>query len=99
MLKSALNRSDLIEFIMTHNALPLPTAENVVNTILTEMSKALAQGQRIEIRDFGSFEIRTRAARKARNPKTGEAMLASAKKGVHFKPGKALKERVINKVN
>ena len=58
------------------------------------MSEALSQGQRIEIRGFGSFSLHYRAPRTGRNPKTGETVQLPAKYVPHFKPGKDLREQV-----
>ena len=58
------------------------------------LSAALATGDRIEIRGFGSFSLHYRAPRMGRNPKTGEAVALPGKHVPHFKPGKALRERV-----
>jgi integration host factor subunit beta len=68
--------------------------ELAVNCILGQMEEALAQGERIEIRGFGTFDCRHNPPRLARNPKTGEVVHLSAKAAVHFKPGKELKDRV-----
>jgi integration host factor subunit beta len=68
--------------------------ELALNCLLTQLTEALAQGERIEIRGFGSFELRHRAPRLARNPKTGAAVKLPAKAAVHFKPGKEMKARV-----
>jgi len=68
--------------------------ESELNCILGQMTKALVQGQRIEIRGFGSFELRQRPPRLGRNPKTGEAVNLPAKVAIHFKPGKEMKDRV-----
>ena len=62
--------------------------------ILEIMSDALAQGERIEIRGFGSFSLHFRPPRQGRNPKTGEAVALAGKYVPHFKPGKDLRERV-----
>ena len=68
--------------------------EAAVNCMLEQMADALARGQRIEIRGFGSFDLNTRPARMARNPKTGESVQMAAKVAIHFKPGKEMKDRV-----
>jgi len=68
--------------------------EFALGAILTQMSDALAQGERIEIRGFGSFNVRHHAPRLARNPKTGESVDLPAKTVVHFKPGKEMRDRV-----
>ena len=68
--------------------------ESALNCILGQMTDALDQGERIEIRGFGSFDLRHRLPRIARNPKTGEAVNLPAKVAVHFKPGKEMRVRV-----
>ena len=68
--------------------------EVVVNTIFDSMIEALRQGSRIEIRGFGSFQVKIREARDGRNPKTGEPVHISAKRTPFFKVGKELKEMV-----
>jgi len=68
--------------------------EIVVNTIFESMAEALRHGQRIEIRGFGSFQVKIREAREGRNPKTGEPVHISAKRTPFFKVGKELKEMV-----
>jgi len=68
--------------------------ELAVNCLLKHMADALIQGERIEIRDFGSFNLHHRTPRIARNPKTDAAIKLPAKVAVHFKPGKDMKDRV-----
>lgn len=68
--------------------------EIVVNTIFDSMTEALKAGQRIEIRGFGSFQVKVREAREGRNPKTGEEVYIPAKRTPFFKVGKELKEMV-----
>ena len=68
--------------------------EVVVNTIFDSMIEALRTGDRIEIRGFGSFQVKIREARDGRNPKTGEPVYISAKRTPFFKVGKELKEMV-----
>jgi len=70
--------------------------EVVVNTIFDSMIEALRSGDRIEIRGFGSFQVKIREARDGRNPKTGEPVHISAKRTPFFKVGKELKEMVDN---
>jgi integration host factor subunit beta len=65
-----------------------------VNCILGQMVDALAQGEHIEVRGFGSFDCRHNPPRLARNPKTGEVFNLPTKATVHFKPGKDMKDRV-----
>ncbi len=66
----------------------------VVQTTLDTISNTLAEGNRLEIRNFGVFEIKVRDARVGRNPRTGEAVPIREKRVAVFKPGKALKELV-----
>lgn len=65
-----------------------------LDCILAQMVTALIQGERIEIRGFGSFNLRHRSPRIARNPKTGEAVNLPAKVSARFKPGKEMRDRV-----
>jgi integration host factor subunit beta len=69
-------------------------AELVINTIFEAMTEALASGDRIEIRGFGSFQVKQRRSREGRNPRTGEKVMVKGKKIPFFKVGKELKERV-----
>ena len=73
------------------------TAEDVelaVKMIVDQLSGALARGERIEIRGFGAFSLRTRESRVGRNPRTGEPVEVLAKRIPYFRPGKELRERV-----
>lgn len=88
-------KSELIDNLS--NKLPEINQNDVdlaVNCVLNQMSEALASGERIEIRGFGSFAIRVRPARLARNPKTGETVNLPSKTVSHFKPGKELRDMV-----
>ena len=69
-------------------------AETIVDTIFDSMIEGLAQGDRIEIRGFGSLAVKHRPAREGRNPKTGETVHIPAKRLPHFKVGKELYERI-----
>ena len=74
--------------------LVLKDADFAVKTILDAMADALAVGQRIEIRGFGSFALNRRPPRIGRNPKSGDKVMVPEKRVPHFKPGKSLRERV-----
>jgi integration host factor subunit beta len=90
-----MTKSELIEILATrHNQLAPKDAELAVKTMLDAMSAALAEGDRIEIRGFGSFGLNFRPPRTGRNPKTGEKVLVPKKYVPHFKAGKELRERV-----
>ena len=90
-----MTKSDLIDHL-TRVQLHLSPRdiESSVNSILEHMSQSLIEGDRIEIRGFGSIGLRYRAPRLGRNPKTGTAVHVDAKYVPHFKPGRLLRERV-----
>ncbi|TNC80563.1 MAG: integration host factor subunit beta [Oleiphilus sp.] len=90
-----MTKSELVEIIASKQTqLSVKDVELAVKTILDLMSNALATGQRIEIRGFGSFSLHHRAPRVGRNPKTGESVELGAKSVPHFKPGKELRDQV-----
>lgn len=90
-----MTRSDLIKILANTNmGLPLHLVDKSVREVFLVLAKALNDGEHIEIRGFGTFSIRERGPRVARNPKTGEQIQISKKRYVHFKPGKELRERM-----
>jgi integration host factor subunit beta len=89
-----MTKSDLIDELSESQKLPKGRAELLVNVIFEAMEQALRRGDRIEIRGFGSFEIRTYRAYEGRNPRTGVAVNVKPKRLPFFKVGKELKERV-----
>lgn len=92
-----MTKSELIEQLAISNGnLNKREAELIVNTIFDSIGDELVQGGRVEIRGFGSFTIRQRDAREARNPKSGEVVMIPEKKTPFFKTGKELRERVNN---
>jgi integration host factor subunit beta len=68
--------------------------ELAISSMLTHMTNALEKGERIEVRGFGSFDLHHHSPRLSRNPRTGESLRLIAKKVVHFKPGKQMRDRV-----
>ena len=91
----AMTKSELIELLARKQKhLPAKDVELAVKHLLELMSNALASGERIEIRGFGSFSLHFRPPRLGRNPKTGEAVALAGKYVPHFKPGKDLRDRV-----
>ena len=91
----AMTKSELIARLAErYSQLVAKDAEFAVKTILDAMAGTLASGDRIEIRGFGSFALSHRPPRVGRNPKSGEKVLVPEKRVPHFKPGKALRERV-----
>ncbi len=90
-----MTKSELVELIADRQqGLTRREAEVVVNTVFSAIADALAAGDRVELRGFGSFTTKKRGARIGRNPKTGESVHVPAKVVPHFKPGKELRERV-----
>lgn len=90
-----MNKSDLVNIVSTRlTSLAAKDIEVIVNTIFDTMCNGLQQGDRIEIRGFGSFEVRTRKPRLGRNPKTGVKVDVGQRRVPFFKVGKELKERV-----
>lgn len=91
----SMTKSELIETIgRKRSDIPYKDIELAVKAMLEQISESLAQGERIEIRGFGSFSLHFRPPRVGRNPKTGESVTLSGKYVPHFKPGKELRERV-----
>ncbi|MDD2734204.1 MAG: integration host factor subunit beta [Desulfuromonadaceae bacterium] len=90
-----MTKSELIEkVVQSHGMLNIRVSEIVVNTVFDSIEEALKSGDKVEIRGFGSFTIRERLGREARNPKSGEVVRIPSKKTPFFKTGKELKERV-----
>ncbi|WP_040557559.1 integration host factor subunit beta [Reinekea blandensis] len=90
-----MTKSELIERIVDRQGqLSVRDVELAIKTMLDHMAQALAEGERIEIRGFGSFSLHYRSPRVGRNPKTGESVELEGKYVPHFKPGKELRESV-----
>lgn len=90
-----MTKSELIEILSKRQMhLKADDVDMAVKTILEMMSNALADGDRIEIRGFGSFSLHFRPPRLGRNPKTGDSVALPGKHVPHFKPGKELRDRV-----
>ncbi|MFM7202779.1 MAG: integration host factor subunit beta [Myxococcota bacterium] len=90
-----MTKSDLVEKIAEKNRnISKKDIEIIVNTIFESMRNSLIRGERIEIRGFGSFTVKSRNAREGRNPKTGEVVHITQKRVPYFKVGKELRERV-----
>jgi integration host factor subunit beta len=88
-------RSELIEILQERlQGEPDLNVEDMVDAVLEEIIAALEAGDRVEIRGFGAFSVRERAAREGRNPRTGVSVSVSAKRVPFFRPGKELRERV-----
>ncbi|PJG81997.1 integration host factor subunit beta [Caviibacterium pharyngocola] len=90
-----MTKSELIENLVLKNpTLAVKDIENAVKEILEQMSQTLEDGERIEVRGFGSFSLHFRQPRVGRNPRTGDPVKLEAKSVPHFKAGKELRERV-----
>lgn len=90
-----MTRSELIASLgAKFPALTENDVDLAVHEILRGIRQAIARGERVEIRGFGVFDLKYRAPRKGRNPKTGEQVLIGAKRIPHFKAGKEMRERV-----
>ena len=92
-----MTKSELIELLSRRQTqLAYRDVELAVKTILEHMANTLSDGERIEIRGFGSFALHYRPPRVGRNPKSGEPVSLPAKYVPHFKPGKEMRERIDN---
>ncbi len=90
-----MTKSELIEILAQKQLqLAYKDVELAVKTMIDHMGNTLSNGERIEIRGFGSFSLHYRPPRVGRNPKTGDSVELAAKYVPHFKPGKEMRERV-----
>ena len=92
-----MNKAELIAAIAAKTGDTKKVAEATVNAFVETVTNALAEGDKVQLVGFGSFEVRKRAARKGRNPQTKEEIKIPASKAPVFKAGKALKDLVNNK--
>lgn len=92
-----MTKSKLIEKISESNPnLTKREVEFIVNNVFSNIKNALSNGEKVEIRGFGSFKVRDKNAKIGRNPKTGEQVEVPPKKVPYFKPGKEIKETLLN---
>ena len=88
-------KSELVQRITAQNPhLYQRDVENIINAILNEIVTAMAQGDRVELRGFGAFSVKSRPARTGRNPRTGEHVPVDQKAVPFFKTGKEMRERL-----
>jgi DNA-binding protein HU-beta len=87
-----MTKADLIDSLSDKLGVTRAEAESAVDVMLSAITEALAQGERVNFSGFGTFAISAREARMGRNPKTGAAIEISAGRSAKFKPGKQLKE-------
>ena len=92
-----MTKSELISYLAEENPrLYQRDVERIVTTVFDEITSALSQGDRVELRGFGAFSVKHRDSRIGRNPRTGDAVLVSAKSVPYFKTGKHLREMLNN---
>ncbi len=89
-----MTRKDIIRLISQKFGLTQVQASQIVHDLFNAIVNTLTKNGRVELRNFGVFEVRWRKARKARNPRTGEKIMVPKRCTVTFKPGRALEERV-----
>lgn len=91
-MKVGMTKAELVEEVARTTQLTKKHAELIVNTVFESIVSSLKDGEKIELRGFGSFRIRDRGPRIGRNPKTGDKVDVPPKRIPYFKPGKDLKE-------
>ncbi|MBE9529029.1 MAG: integration host factor subunit beta [Proteobacteria bacterium] len=90
-----MTKSELIEAVaMQVNTFSRKDVEMIIDTLFQSMTDSLSNGEKVEIRGFGSFKIKERSGRQGRNPKSGENIYIESKKVPFFKAGKEIKERI-----
>lgn len=95
-----MNKDELVTAVLENAADRVQSkaaAKDIVETVFTTMAATLKKGDEVSVHGFGTFKVKHRAARTARNPITGEPVQVAAKKAVSFKPAKALKDEVNSK--
>jgi integration host factor subunit beta len=91
-----MTKAELVDEVARVVQLTKKQAETIVNIVFDSIVESLRTGEKIELRGFGSFRLRSRKSRTGRNPKTGEKVEVPSKKIPYFKPGKELKELINN---
>lgn len=89
-----MNKTELVEAVASTANISKATANSAVDAVVSSVKKALKKGDKVTLIGFGTFEVRERAARTGRNPRTGQEIKISATKIPAFKAGKALKDAV-----
>jgi DNA-binding protein HU-beta len=89
-----MNKSELVAAIAQNAELSKKDAENALAATINAISKTLAEGDKVQLVGFGTFDVRERAAREGKNPRTGEVIKIAASKVPSFKAGRALKDLV-----
>ncbi|HJR09636.1 MAG TPA: HU family DNA-binding protein [Pyrinomonadaceae bacterium] len=94
MKGKCMTKAELVEDVARAAELTKKDAERLVEIVFESIIETLNQGEKIELRGFGSFRVRERGARRGRNPKTGDPVDIPAKRVPYFKPGKEMKELI-----
>ena len=94
MTEGSLTKAALVEQVAYATGLTKKRAEIIVDTVFGNIAKALQQGEKVELRGFGSFRLRRREPRRGRNPRTGDRVDVPPRRVAYFKPGKELKELI-----
>lgn len=89
-----MNKTQLVEAVVEKSGLKKKDAEAAVNAVTEAIADALKAGEKVQLVGFGTFEVKARAAREGRNPKTGETIKIDASKRPVFSAGKALKDSI-----
>lgn len=89
-----MNKSELIDAVADEAEVSKAEAGRAVDAVISSITKALKKGDSVTLVGFGTFQVRERAARTGRNPKTGDTIKIEASKNPAFKAGKALKDAV-----
>jgi DNA-binding protein HU-beta len=89
-----MNKTELVQAVAERTQLSKKDAGSAVNAVFELIAESMSQGETVQLIGFGNFEVRERAARKGRNPQTGEEIDIAATKTPAFKAGKQLKEAV-----
>ena len=92
--EGSLTKAALVEQVAHVAGLTKKRAEIIVDTVFGNMAAALHQGEKVELRGFGSFRLRRREPRRGRNPRTGDRVDVPPRRVLYFKPGKELKELI-----
>ncbi len=91
-----MNKTDLIAAVAEQASISKKDAEKAISAVISSITNAMAEGDKVQLVGFGTFEVRAREARMGKNPRTGEAIKIAASKVPAFKAGKALKD-IVNK--
>ncbi len=89
-----MTKAELVDEVGREASLTRKHSEVIVEAVFSSIVEALQRGDKIELRGFGSFRLRSRHSRTGRNPKTGAGVVVPAKRVPHFKPGKELRELI-----